>query len=86
MKGNPLRMIHPLCPQESSVNVPTQQSVTRSDIITLATLSFSAAIWLGVATIYVAKGDWLAWIDSAAALASVGAAIVVTRRILRKVP
>jgi hypothetical protein len=64
---------------------PMPQSITRSDIITVATLSFSTGLMLMTAAISVAKGDQLAWLFACAAMCAVGSAFVVTRRTLRKI-
>jgi hypothetical protein len=68
------------------LNVPTPQSIARSDIIGLASMSFSAGLLLMVAMMYFTKGDSLAWIFAGCTVVMMGAAFVIGRRTLHKIP
>jgi hypothetical protein len=68
------------------LNIPAPRSIARSDLIGVASMSFSAGIFLMVAMLYFTKGDPLAWIFAGAAIVMAGAAFVIGRRTLSKFP
>ena len=59
----------------------TTQTVTRVQVITLATSSFVAGLFLMAMIEHLAKGNPLAWLDAVAAGVNALAAVILARKI-----
>jgi hypothetical protein len=67
------------------VSPETTQSITRNDIILLASTSFTTGLFAMALAGALGRGEALAWLHAAAAAINAVAAVIVARKLLRNI-